>query len=124
MFKIISEPHSDTVAIKISAAVDKEQYELALPQLEDKIKTHGKINLYCEIENIASISPGAIWEDLKFDSRHLNDFKRVAIVGDEEWQQWMSKFGNMVSPAEVKYYDPAHKADAMQWVIGPDNLKI
>ena len=115
MFQIISEPGSNVVAIKLNAEVTKEDYELALPQLRDKIKNEGRVNLYCELD-ISSISPGAIWEDLKFDLRHLNDFEKVAIVGDKNWEKWMTKFGNFFTRAKVKYYNPDQKAAAMEWV--------
>lgn len=120
MFRIISEPASDVVAIKINAAVTKEDFELALPQLKNKIKTEGHINLYCEIDNISSISPGALWEQLKFDVNNLNKFNRVAVIGDKSWKEWMTKFSDILTKAEIKFFNPTEKVDAMEWVINPN----
>ncbi|MGK7389747.1 MAG: STAS/SEC14 domain-containing protein [Candidatus Cyclobacteriaceae bacterium M2_1C_046] len=117
MFTIISEPDSNTIALRISAAVTKEDYELTLPRLRDKIKTQGKINLYCEIDQIASITPGAVWEDIKFDVKHLNDFKRVGVVGSKARHEWMTNFGGFFTSADVKYFDESDKAKAMDWVV-------
>jgi hypothetical protein len=119
MFQIISEPDSNVLAIRINAEVTKEDYDLALPRLRDKIKSEGKLNLYCEIDNVASITPGAIWEDLKFDIRHLRSFNRVAIIGDKVWEKWMTKFGALFTTANVRFYNPQEKADAMEWVSNP-----
>ena len=116
MFTIISEPDNNSIAIRISAAVSKEDYELTVPRLEDKIKNHGKINLYCEIDQIASITPGAAWEDFKFDIKHLNDFKRVAIVGSKKKHEWMTKFGGFFTTADVKYFNEDEKAKAMEYI--------
>lgn len=123
MFTVISEPNSNSIALRISAAVSKEDFELALPRLEDKIKTHGKINLYCEIDQISSIAPGAIWKDLKFDVKHLNDFERVAIVGSKKKHEWMTKFGSLFTTADVKYYNEDEKAVAMEWIVNAEKNK-
>lgn len=116
MFKITSKPESNVVAVKIGAAVTKEDYDLALPHLEDKIKSHGKVRLYCEIDNVSTITSEAIKEDLKFDIKHLTDFEKVAIIGERGWEKWLTKIGSVFTSAEVRYYEPQQKAEAMKWV--------
>jgi hypothetical protein len=33
--------------------------------------------------------PSALWDEIKFDLRHANDFERVATVGDNVWERVM-----------------------------------
>lgn len=69
----VKELKDDVFEIHVSGKIRKEDYEI-LPELERKIEKHGHINLYGEIENIEGIEPEAVWEDLKFNAKHLDSF--------------------------------------------------
>lgn len=122
MIEILTSNHDNTVAINMSGELTAKDYGPVVNLLEDKIREHGKINLYCEIGELEEVEPGAIWKDLKFDARHFNDFDRVAMVGDKQWLEWGAKFAKPFTSAEVKYFDKSEKTEAMQWVVAETNV--
>ena len=117
MIHLITEEYEDTVAMKMTGDITKKDYDIIIPVIEDKIKRFEKINLYCEVENVSSLNPGAIWEDLKFDAKHYKSFERVAVVGAKDWLEWLSKFAKPFTTASINYYDTSQKAKAMAWVV-------
>lgn len=117
MIEIITKDIEDTVAVKMSGRLQSSDYDAVVPILENKIKMHGKINLYCELEDVESITPGALWKDAKFDSRHFGDFEKVVMVGDKNWLDWMSRLTRPFVSAKVKYFDNSERDEALEWVV-------
>lgn len=117
MIKILDSDYEDTIAIKIAGELVQEDYARVVPYIEDRIEKEGSINFYCELEDFEKIEPGAVWKDLKFDSKHYDDFTRVAIVGDKQWMDWMAKFAKPFTTAQVMYFDDDKKQEAWNWVM-------
>ena len=82
-----------TFGIKVGSTLTREDYKEIVPEIEQKIKQFGSIKLLMQIDGFKSIEPAALWEELKFDIKHHNDFEQIAIVGDEGWAKWSAKFG-------------------------------
>jgi hypothetical protein len=61
----------------------------------------------------------AFWEDFKFGIRHLRDFKRMAVVGDQRWLEWFTKTFNSLIKTEAKYFTPNQRNEAWNW-LNPD----
>lgn len=122
MIEILTNDYDNVVAIHMKGELTTKDYEPVVNLLEDKIKNYGKINLYCEVDEMEEVEAGAIWKDLKFDVKHFNDFERVAMVGDKQWLEWGAKFAKPFTSAEVKYFDMSEKAEAMQWVVAESNV--
>jgi hypothetical protein len=117
MFKYLKEHAGDVAAVKLVGQAGRADYESLIPELEEKIRRFGKINLYWEME-FDGWQPLAAWQDLKFDLKHVNDFRRVALVGDRKWEEWLARVIRPFTPAEVRYYDLSQREEALAWVTG------
>ena len=115
MFKYLKEHAGDVAAVKLVEQASRADYESLLPELEEKIRRFGKINLYWEME-FDGWQPVAAWQDLKFDLKHVNNFKRVALVGDHKWEEWLARMVRPFTTAEVRYYDRSRREEALAWV--------
>ncbi len=104
------------VTITLSGEVRSEDYQEMVPELEAHINTFGPLRLLLVLEHMEGFEPGALLRDLRFDTKHLNDFERVAVVGDERWQEWGTKLGGSLTEAEVRFFEPTHTSEARQWV--------
>lgn len=116
MLQLLEESKDDLVAMSLSGPVDRRDYDKMLPTLEAKIKQYGKINLYAEVHQVEAYTLRALWEDLKFDVRHLTDFRKVAIVGDKKWMDWVTSMASAFTTAKLKYFEPGQKIQAMNWL--------
>lgn len=116
MVEILDETENNLIAIKAENTITKEDYEALLPLLEDKIYANGTIRLYMEIQDLEGIELKALWEDLKFDSKHADDFSKMAVVGNKKWEEWLIKASKPMTSGEIKFFELSDKEKAIEWV--------
>lgn len=116
MIALLSSPKENIVALKVSGSLTKPDYDRILPTLETKIRQFGKIRLYAEIEQLGLPTIQALWEDLKMDIKHYNDFSHIAVVSEPDWLAAITKLVSPLVPAEVRTYSAENKAAAMLWL--------
>ena len=56
----------------------------------------------------------AAWDDFKIGLKHGNEFKRIAIYGNKNWQEITAKIGSWFISGEVKYFDD--EGNALAWL--------
>jgi hypothetical protein len=118
MFQKLSESSEKILGFKVSGKLTDEDYKAFVPQIEKIIQEFGRISLLLELDDFHGWDLGAAWDDFKFGMKHIKDFKRVAIVGDKKWEEWMAKLAKPFMRAEVKYFDGSQLQDAWGWLHG------
>ena len=61
--------------------------------------------------------PSALLEDLKIDTAHRNDFRRVAVVGEGALMKWGTRFADVLTKAELPQLDPSETDAAIAWTV-------
>lgn len=102
-------------AYRLTGKLKQMDYQLMIPQLKRRIETHGKISLYIEFEDFDGWTPSALWEDLRFDAKHMNDFTRIAIVGESRFQEAISKLAKPLTSADIRFFKPTDRETALDW---------
>lgn len=115
MYRVMSESSGNIIGIQVCDKLTQDDYKSLVPLLEQAIDEYGKIRLLWHMENFEGWNLDALWKDLKFDTEHNDDVERLALVGDKQWEKWVSKptklfYGN------AKYFDRAQLQDAWAWV--------
>ncbi|WP_114783037.1 SpoIIAA family protein [Botryobacter ruber] len=116
MLHILDESRENVIAVRINGHVDKGDYDMILPIMEEKIKTYGKINVFVEIMDSMDFTAKALWEELKFDVKHARDFNKVAIVGDGKWIDALSVAATPFTSAKIKKFGRGQRQEAFNWV--------
>jgi SpoIIAA-like len=116
MVTSIETQRENLVAIRLTGTLEKQDYDRLVPVLEGKIHQFGKIDLYWEMDAVQGWQPGGLWEEIKFDIKHANSFRKVAIVGDKQWEKWIAQLIKPFTTAEVRYFDVHQKEQAMAWL--------
>ena len=112
MFELLEKSHDNVVAARIDGKLVHADYQNFVPMLEEIIAEHGSLRCYCEMTGFKGISAHALWDEIKFDTKHCKDVERCAVVGDPSWHQWMTSFSKFIfRRADVKYF-PVDKVDA------------
>ena len=62
----------------------------------------------------------ALWHDLKFSLRHLNDFSRCAIVSDAKFLSLWSTIAEPFLDCQVAYFKPDEVEAARDWLLWPE----
>ena len=81
-YKVLSvETHGRVLHGIVSGKLEKEDYDLLVPEAERLIEKSGKIRVLVELIDFKGWSAGALWEECKFAYHHLKDVERMAMVG-------------------------------------------
>lgn len=109
-------PGGNIVILTFKGKLEKEDYEMFVPQLEGLMQGDAKIRLLVELRDFKGWTAGALWEDTKFAARHYSDIERLAVVGDAQWEKGMTAFIKPFTAADVKYFDRQDANSAYEWI--------
>ena len=116
MIQILEQTQENIIATKATEKLTTKDYEKLLPLLKNALKKYGKIRWYFEMENFEGWELQAFWEDVKFDIKHASDFEKVAMVGDKQWEKWMTDLMKPFTSAEIKFFELAEKDKGLTWI--------
>jgi len=104
------------LAFKLSGKLHDEDYKVFVPAVEDCLASEHEACLFAQLEDFQGWDLHAAWDDLKFGVKHYADFKRIALVGDRQWEKWMAMLCKPFTKAEVKYFDASQAESAWLWL--------
>jgi hypothetical protein len=71
---------------------------------------HPEIKALIDATELQGWEMRAAWDDLKLGLRHGREFKKIALLGNKEWQKYASKVGSWFISGEIKYFEDASAA--------------
>ncbi|HET6384846.1 MAG TPA: STAS/SEC14 domain-containing protein [Armatimonadota bacterium] len=104
------------LTINVSGKLTKADYERFVPEMERLIQQHGKLRLLFNMTDFHGWDASAAWEDLKFGIKHLSDIERLAMVGEQRWQEGMTTFCKPFFRASIRYFDHTEVDEARKWL--------
>ena len=48
--------------------------------------------------------------------KHRQQVDRIAMVGEKDWQHWMTRIASWFVDADVRYFDASQESEAERWV--------
>ena len=112
--------NAQAVEIVLEGRVSIEEFEAVANKLEAFIARHGRVRVLEIVRDFEGMDASALWQDIKFSLRHLQDFSRVAIIVTPETHHLWS---NLVAPfmsCEVEHFAPGEEAAARDWLMWPE----
>ncbi len=103
--------------VRATGKLEKQDYELFMPEIERLIKIHGKVMILFDMHDFHGWKMGAMWEDLKFDVKHYRDIERLAVVGESQWEKWMTAFCRPFTSATIRYFSREEAGKARDWLL-------
>ena len=100
----------------MSGKLHDEDYRLFVPTVEEAIHTHGKVRLLAHFHEFQGWDLHALWDDIKFSTKHCADMDQIALVGEKKWESWMAKVCKPFTMAKVRYFDSSQIESAWQWL--------
>ena len=104
------------LVVKASGKLSSKDYENFEPAVEGLIGTAGKINVLFVMHDFHGWEMGAVWEDIKFATKHCRDIAKIAMVGENNWEKWMSTICKPFTMSSIKYFDAGEELAARQWL--------
>jgi len=91
-------------------------YRNLMPTFDRLKRQHGPLRVLFELHDFHGWTPGGLWEDLKFDTKHFADIDRLAVVGETKWQEGMAKFCRPFTTAQIRFFGPEQSQAANEWL--------
>lgn len=105
-----------TFEVTARGKLEKEDYEEFLPLFEKRLEEHGQIGILFVMTDFDGFEMWALWEDIKFEWNHYDDIARLAMVGESDWKEWMTRFCKPFLKSEIDDFPPEKLDEARAWV--------
>lgn len=116
MIENLNSNKNNIIAIQINGEIVKEEVEKLHERIHEITEKDNKVDFYVELNEFHGYSLDALWEGLKMDAAHINDYRNIAIVGEKRWHEWAAKATELFAGSEVKYFDLNDKEAAKNWI--------
>lgn len=116
MFILDGPNENDVLTVSVSERLTKDDYQAFLPKLEKLFQQNRKLRFFIELQDFYGFEIGALWQDLKFDLKHKNQYGKAAIVGETKWEEWGTKISALFFASEMKFFPREQRDQAWQWV--------
>jgi hypothetical protein len=113
----IASVENGTMTVRVSARLT--QSELAAIQKETGaiIERLGRVRILVLAEHFQGWEEGGQWNDFSFQEAHDQHIERMAIVGDEKWQDLALLFASQgLRPFPIEFFPPGRLAEARKWL--------
>ena len=104
------------LGFKISGKLHDEDYKKFVPMIDEAAAKEGKVRLLAQFHDFHGWDLHALWDDIKFATKHCTDIERIALVGDRKWEEWMAKVCKPFTMAKIRYFDAAEVPAAQAWL--------
>ena len=106
--------------LKAVGKLTHEDYEIITPMLDSALEgvKEPRVKALIDGTEMEGWELRAAWDDFKLGLKHGNEFTKIAIYGNKNWQQIAAKIGAWFIAGEVKYFDDFETAVA--WLNEPD----
>jgi hypothetical protein len=109
-------PEQHLLQVKASGKLSAQDYHAFEPAVDSLIES-GKIKILFEMHNFHGWEMGAMWEDIKFATRHCRDIEKIAMIGEKNWEKWMAIICKPFTMSKIKYFDAGEAEAARQWLV-------
>ncbi len=90
MIEELLPPSDKVLGFRLSGKLHDEDYKRLVPRVDQAIAEEGRIRLLTEFHDFHGWDAHALWDDIVFATTHCTTIERVALIGENNWEQWMS----------------------------------
>lgn len=72
----------------------------------------GPVDLLFDLRQMAGFTLDVAWEEIKFSRQHAGDFRRIAVLTEDQWLTWSAWVSQFFVTAEVRVFDDEDAARA------------
>jgi hypothetical protein len=105
------------LSLRAYGKLTHDDYEAITPMIDSALSTVAdpKVKALFDVTDMEGWALRAAWDDFKLNLSHRNEFEKIAIYGNKDWQQITAKFTSWFITGEVQFF--SNEADALAWLI-------
>jgi len=102
--------------LKATGKLTHEDYKIIDPLIDAALYgiKQPKIKVLIDGTDLEGWEFQAAWDDFKLGLKHNNEFEKIAIYGNKNWQEISVKIGSWFMSGEIKYFENCD--DALDWL--------
>jgi hypothetical protein len=104
------------LSLKAVGTLTHADYKVITPMIDSALAEvkHPKVNMLIDGTEMEGWELRAAWDDFKLGLKHGNEFHKIAIYGNKNWQEITAKVGGWFISGEVKYFEQLE--GALTWL--------
>jgi len=87
-------------------------------EFEEVVNYHihfgGQVDLLLDLRQMVGFTLDVAWEEIKFSRQHASDFRRIAVLTEDQWLTWSAWVSQLFVNAEVRVF--ADEDEARAWL--------
>jgi hypothetical protein len=115
-FRTLPESSGSTLGWRIEGRLSDAEVAAMHGQLDTAIAASDSVRLLVDLSGLEGVEPAAVWEDLRRTFGKLDAIERMALLGDERWQEWLAGTSDALTPVEVQDFPAEQAAAAWDWL--------
>ncbi len=116
MFEKMEESSGNVIGFKVIGTINKADYESLIPEIENLVAKEGTINLLLDLTDFKWEKVSAWGADWKFGREYHEEIKKLAIVGDKKWEEWLAKLAEPFYAGEARFFHRQAIEEAWTWL--------
>lgn len=118
MLTFLPSKDPSTIAVEMYGKSTEEDARKLDNFVKENLLDGKEFNLLAVIDNVDGASLKGLAEGIKFDTKRMNQFNKIAIVADQSWSNMIATLSNLVPGIEAKHFDSDQLDDAWNWILG------
>ncbi|QFK72015.1 STAS/SEC14 domain-containing protein [Pradoshia sp. D12] len=118
MLTFLPSKDPSTIAVEMYGKSTEEDARKLDNFVKENLLDGKEFNLLAVIENVDGASLKGLAEGIKFDTKRMNQFNKIAIVADQSWSNMIATLSNLVPGIKAKHFDSDQLDDAWNWILG------
>ena len=116
MFTETLTAQDDVVGIACEGKLTEDDLKRMHALLHERLQAEAEPGLVVDLTGFEGYEGlAALREDLKMDTTHRNDFRRIAVVGDSKWMEWGTSLAGLLTRSEMRWFEPGEEDAAAEW---------
>lgn len=116
MIEKLDQSSGRVLGFRIEGTVDKSDYALLVPAVEELVNQQGTISLLLDLTGFKWEKVSAWGADMSFGHEFRKKIDRMAIVGDKKWEQWLAKLASPFYADEARFFQSEDIDSAWDWL--------
>ena len=116
MLNFIATTQPDLLYVQASGKLEDADIERLRSELARMAKAHNTFALLFDMRDFTGWTLKGLWEDFKTDNAYNQSVRKTAMVGDKQWQEWMTQLSAPFAAGEVKFFEREEIDQAHAWL--------
>lgn len=105
------------VVVRATGKLTKDELIQFRKDFETILRDRGKLRVLFDATEFEGWDSGGLWQEARFDVKHLSDIDRLAMVGAKSWQHALEAAIKPFAHPTMRYFDVSEMQAAHDWLV-------